>query len=77
MPAAQTAPNAPAGASAPEAPHGGCEGGVALAVPPVRAVPTVPVVPALTGLSGVRGLQMLGADDSGVCVDGVCAVPEP
>lgn len=32
------------------------------------AVPPVPVIPAF---------QMLGSDDVGVCVDGVCAVPPP
>lgn len=32
------------------------------------AVPPVPVIPAF---------QMLGSDDVGVCVDGVCAVPTP
>lgn len=44
------------------APSGGCEGGVALAVPPVQVTPA---------------FQMLGSDDVGVCVDGVCAVPAP
>lgn len=39
-----------------------------MAVPPVLAVPQVQVVPAF---------QMLGSDDVGVCVDGVCAVPAP
>lgn len=39
-----------------------------MAVPPVLAVPRVQVVPAF---------QMLGSDDVGVCVDGVCAVPAP
>jgi len=42
------------------APSGGCEGGVALAVPQVQVIPA---------------FQMLGSDDVGVCVDGVCAVP--
>lgn len=37
-----------------------------MAVPPVLAVPQVQVIPAF---------QMLGSDDVGVCVDGVCAVP--
>ena len=44
------------------APSGACEGGVALAVPQVQVVPA---------------FQMLGSDDVGVCVDGVCAVPAP
>ena len=39
-----------------------------VAVPPVLAVPPVPLTPAF---------QMLGSDDVGVCVDGVCAVPAP
>ncbi|ACZ20347.1 hypothetical protein Sked_03800 [Sanguibacter keddieii DSM 10542] len=30
---------------------------------------TAPVLPALAGL------QMLGSDDVGVCVDGVCEIP--
>lgn len=44
------------------APSGACEGGVALAVPQVQVIPA---------------FQMLGSDDVGVCVDGVCAVPAP
>ena len=39
-----------------------------MAVPTVLAVPQVQVIPAF---------QMLGSDDVGVCVDGVCAVPAP
>ena len=44
------------------APSGACKGGVALAVPQVQVIPA---------------FQMLGSDDVGVCVDGVCAVPAP
>ena len=47
-------------AAAGTAPSGACEGGVALAVPQVQGIPA---------------FQMLGSDDVGVCVDGVCAVP--
>lgn len=34
-----------------------------------QATQTAPVLPALAGL------QMLGSDDVGVCVDGVCEIP--
>ena len=34
-----------------------------------QSAQTAPVLPALAGL------QMLGSDDVGVCVDGVCEIP--
>lgn len=33
------------------------------------------VVPTAPGLPALAGLQMLGSDDVGVCVDGVCEIP--
>ena len=51
--------------------HGGCAGNTARAVPPVR----VPVAPAAPAPLGAPAFQMLGSDDVGVCVDGVCEIP--
>lgn len=74
-----------------EAPHGGCAGGVALApgqsaetsapvvtpfAPPAPAVALLAVPPVALGLTA-PAFQMLGSDDVGVCVDGVCAIPTP
>lgn len=47
--------------------HAAAEPGAPVPVPPVLAVAQVQL----------PAFQMLGSDDVGVCVDGVCAVPAP
>jgi len=66
--AGRAARSEPAG-PAPEIPEPAAGGpATPAAVPPVLAVPQVQVI---------HAFQMLGSDDVGVCVDGVCAVPAP